>query len=300
MKKIVLIVITVVLIGISCQRRPVNKTIRQEEKFSFVFMTDIHLMPERNATKGLLQAIDTINRINPDFVITGGDNISDALAQTYERSDSLYNLYKEIIKKLSVPVYNTMGNHEIFGLYEESGIDPSHEEYGKKMYEKRLADRYYSFDYKNWHFVVLDGIGFTEDRLYYGRVDSVQLEWLNEDLNNTSPEKPVAVVIHIPLITVSWQFIKGPTEALPSRAIVNNAQEVIDILENYNVKLVLQGHQHFLEDIYYNGIHYITGGAVCAAWWRGKYQGMEEGFLKVDISGDKFDWKYIDYGWEAN
>jgi hypothetical protein len=26
---------------------------------------------------------------------------------------------------------------------------------------------------------------------------------------------------------------------------------------------------------------------------------MEEGFLKVDVSGEQFSWEYIDYAWEA-
>jgi len=47
----------------------------------------------------------------------------DALGQTYGRSDSLYNLYEETIKNLEMPIYHTMGNHEVFGLYERSGID---------------------------------------------------------------------------------------------------------------------------------------------------------------------------------
>ena len=56
--------------------------------FSFVFCTDIHVEPERNAVQGFTQAIDTINKLQPAFVITGGDLIMDALGQSYERADS--------------------------------------------------------------------------------------------------------------------------------------------------------------------------------------------------------------------
>ncbi len=65
------------------------------------------------------------------------------------------------------------------------------------------------------------------------------------------------------------------------------------------MKLVLQGHLHFLEDINYNGIHYITGGAISSSWWKGSRYGMEEGFIKIDISGEEFEWEYIDFGWEV-
>ena len=82
-------------------------------------------------------------------------------------------------------------------------------------------------------------------------------------------------------------------------SIITNANEIINILEGYNVKLVLQGHLHFLEEIQYNGIHYITGGAVSSQWWQGTRYGMEEGFVKVDVSTNDFNWEYIDFGWEA-
>ncbi len=41
-----------------------------------------------NTTKGFLKAIDTINKLNPNFVLSGGDNVKDASGQSWERSDS--------------------------------------------------------------------------------------------------------------------------------------------------------------------------------------------------------------------
>ena len=298
MKKLIVIVLTAMYL-MGCQNTG-NRETKNNDHFSFVFMTDSHVMPERNATEGLLQAIDTINKLAPDFVLTGGDNIMDALGQTYGRSDSLYRLWDETIKNLKMPVYNTMGNHEVFGLYEKSGIDTTHEEYGKKLYENRMAKKYYSFDHKNWHFIVLDGIGFTDDRQYYGYIDSVQIEWLKQDLEKTGKETPVVVSTHIPLLSVGAQVQIGPNEGLGRGSVVTNADVVRKLLEQYNVKLVLQGHLHILEEIYYNGIRYVTAGAVSSNWWNGPRNGMEEGFVKVDVSGSDFKWEYVDFGWEVN
>ncbi|MCY1719519.1 metallophosphoesterase [Prolixibacteraceae bacterium Z1-6] len=298
MNRIVFLSIISVFI-FACQPNANTKqTGQNSNNFSFVFMTDIHLTEARDATKGFLQAVDTINKIAPDFVLTGGDNIMDALAVSYTESVSAYDLFEESIKKLNMPVYSTMGNHEVFGLYERSGVSPDHEEYGKKLYENRLAQRYYSFDHKNWHFVVLDAIGFTDDRHYYGHIDAEQLVWLKQDLDKIG-DRPVVVSTHIPLLSVGAQIMNEPTAAMSNAEIVTNASEVREILEQYNTKLVLQGHLHFLEDIQYNGINYITGGAVCASWWQGPRFGMEEGFIKVKASGEDFDWEYVDYGWEV-
>ncbi|MBN1767405.1 MAG: metallophosphoesterase [Prolixibacteraceae bacterium] len=297
--KNLLFVVVIFLLMAGCNQTSKKTAVTEANNdFSFVFMTDIHITKERRADEGLLQAIDTINKMAPDFVLTGGDNIMDALGQSFATSDSLYSLYSETIENLKMPVYNTMGNHEVFGLYESSGVDPSAEEYGKKMYENRLAKRYYSFDHQNWHFIVLDAIGFTDDRHYYGHIDNEQIEWLKSDLEQTGKERPVVISTHIPLLSVGEQIMVGPTEAFNAGSIVTNANEVREIIEQYNTKLVLQGHLHFLEDINYNGIHYITGGAVSAQWWQGPRFGMEEGFLKIDVSGDNFTWQYIDFGWE--
>ena len=47
------------------------------------------------------------------------------------------------------------------------------------------------------------------------------------------------------------------------------------------------------------GATFITAGAVSGAWWTGPYYGTEEGCLLVRVEGEKFDVKYMDYGWEV-
>lgn len=286
-----------ILIILSIVGRAQVKPDRQPS-FSFVFMTDLHTQPELNATEGVLQAIDSVNQLRPDFVVTGGDMIMDALGQGFGRADSLYRLAENLFKRLKMPVYTSLGNHEVFGLYVRIGIDSTHALYGKKMYEKYFGKTYYSFDFKTWHFIVLDGIGFTPERRYFGVIDSAQINWLKHDLLKTGTEKPVAIVTHIPLLSTGAQILVSPTTAFSQSEIVTNSHEVFKIIEPYNVKLVLQGHLHYLEDNYYNGTHFITGGAVCSDWWKGKRYGMEEGFLKIDVSGENFTWRYVDFKWE--
>ena len=274
-----------------------NQDQKTNDSFSFVFASDIHLGKIRHAEEAFYLAIDTINKMSPDFVLTGGDNIRDALRGTYEHCDSLYNLYIETTNRFNMPLYNTMGNHEVYGLSE--GIDPSSKGFGKQMYEEKIGKRYYSFDHKNWHFIVLDNIGLdVEGKHYYGHFDKEQIEWLKIDLEKTGKKRPVCVSVHIPLLTILEKVLPHNT-SLGNDAEVRNANEVIKLLEQYNTKLVLQGHWHYIEDIYYNGIHYVTGGAVCAAWWQGAYHGMEEGFLKIDVNDEDFKCNYIDFGWDA-
>ncbi|HCC70150.1 MAG TPA: metallophosphoesterase [Bacteroidales bacterium] len=294
-----LMVLSVCLVFISSCKQS-DRDQQEENAFSFAFLTDTHLQPERNAAAGFKQAIDTVNSLNPDFVITGGDQIMDALGQNEARADSLYDMYIEMSGLFNMPVYNTMGNHEVFGLYESSGIDSSHPLYGEKMYEKRLGERYYAFNYKGWRFYILDSVDEREEGTgYYGHVSSDQVEWLKEDLEKVDPGTPLAISVHIPFITVQTQLHSGSTEANGDGLVITNSKEVLSLFDSHNLKLVLQGHLHFLEDIYANGVHYITGGAVCASWWTGPRGDMEEGFLLVHVEGEDIDWEYVDYGWEV-
>jgi 3',5'-cyclic AMP phosphodiesterase CpdA len=260
------------------------------------FITDIHLMPEYNAVKGFRKAVDTINYLKPDFVVTGGDNIIDANSQTQSRADSLYNLYKTEVSKLKMPVYSALGNHEPFGIKAKGPLDSSL--YNKGMFQKKLGHTYYSFEHKNWKFFVLDAVQFDSTKKLIGLVDKKQLQWIKEELEKTKLDKPLAIVLHIPLLTSYVQVKEGALTPNPEGLVVSNSKDVLNLFQNYKLKLVLQGHLHFLEDIYVKNIHFITGGAVSAGWWKGPFEGTQEGFVYLTFKGDNFEWKYIDYGWE--
>ena len=152
--------IPVIFLFQSCGQKDKN------ESFTFAFMTDVHLTYERNAVPGFKQAINSVNKLNPDFVIMGGDLIMDALAQRYSLADSLYKLYNETVKDFNMPVFNTMGNHEIYGIFSASGADPQNPEYGEKMFEKRIGDSYQSFTHKGWKFMILNSIKDTHKNRY--------------------------------------------------------------------------------------------------------------------------------------
>jgi len=269
------------------------------ESFTFAFLADIHLQPELNAAEGFRRAVSVVNGLQPDFVITGGDMIMDALEVPYSRADSLYRLYEDISARFDMPVYNTIGNHDVFGWYEQSGVGPSHPGFGKKLYEERLGRKFYSFDFGGWHFIILDSVDRGGDRGYIGRISSEQLEWIGEDLSGIEMETPIVLSTHIPLVTVLPQLREGPGVAISSSEAVTNSRELLGMFEDHNLKLVLQGHLHLIEEINVRGITFITAGAVSGRWWRGARSGVEEGFALIEVAGESFAWKYVDIGWEA-
>lgn len=294
--KIIPVLLFVLLFGSYCQRPPFSEPSRE---FTFAFLTDVHLQPELNAVEGYKKAIEAVNEIAPDFVITGGDLVMDALGVGFQRAEMLYDLYIETSGLFDIPVFNTLGNHDVFGLSAESGIDPDHPEYYKNLYRKKIGKTHYSFDNQGWHFMVLDSIGKKEDRSYFGVVDAEQMAWIADDLKNIPHDTPIVVAAHMPFVSVIKQVREGSAAALTDGWAIVNSKEVLELFEGYNLKLVLQGHLHSLEEINVGGVTFLTGGAVSADWWEGPFRGLEEGFVLIEVREDAFEWQYIDFGWEA-
>lgn len=274
---------------------------KDAQDFRFVFATDVHLIPDEQALEGFNQAIAAINglRPKPDFVIMGGDLVEDNYLQTLEDAEKMFDLYQEATEKLQMPVYNVVGNNDVIRS-DRTRIDPSHQDYGKGLFQRRLGEgaTYRSFDYGDWHFVLLDSLGLEERESYRGYVDDDQLSWLKDDLDKVGTEKPVCVALHIPLVTSFIQIERNNMIAPPGFTVVNNGTKVIKFLSNYNIRLVLQGHLHVVEEIRYKNTSYITGGTLSGAKWQApSYLGHLNGFVVVDVNGNEFSWEYQTYKW---
>lgn len=277
------------------------------DSFSFVFLTDIHLKPEKGASEAFDKTIKMVNATDADFVMTGGDLIYDALRGNFERSDSLFRLYKKSIKPLKMPIHHCIGNHELFGIYKESDVDSTHADYKFGMYERHLGKTYYSFDHKGWHFVVLNSMEERNQR-YIGLINDDQINWLKEDLAKVDPKTPIAITLHIPLVSARHQiYPKNPITEVPNELWVYNRDEVLNLFDHHNLKLVLQGHLHWIEDInIQNRTRFITGGSIAGrpSWRRKDDRGDgvfydEEGFMVFKIKGESIEWEYIDIKWES-
>jgi Icc protein len=281
-----------------------NQTIKKPEpnkNWSFVFMTDIHVRPEKNAVRGFFTALSLAKEFNPDFILTGGDLVADALEQPYDKADLLYKLYDSVTSESEIQIYNTMGNHEVYGWYKSSGADSTSKEFGKKMYRNRIGKTYYSFTHKGWVFLILDSVEEQPGgNGYIGKISSEEIEWLKAELVKIDKKTPIIVSTHIPFFSMYTQLVDGSMVANPESLVIENSKIVFDMFKEYNLKLILQGHLHIFEDDYIFNTRIITGGSACGAWWDGPNEGTEEGFVKLDICGDSLvSVKYIDDGWNA-
>ncbi len=273
--------------------------------FQFAYLTDIHTQPEKGGGDGLSQCLRSVNELpsRPDFVLTGGDLIMDALDVGHDRLKVQWSLFEERWKELGLTSHHTVGNHDVGGWSAKSHIMPGDADYGKKYFADHYGEgrSYRSFDHKGWHFITLDSIGQNpETRDYIGWIDEAQIEWLKNDLAKVGKTTPIIVVTHIPFFSVWGQMNGDPRKGENPKSLVNNANVVSKLFAGHNVKLVLSGHGHILERIELHGISYIQGGAVCGMWWKGPVFGNPEGFSVVTCRADgTFDFNYQGYGWKV-
>ena len=272
--------------------------------FSFVHITDTHIQPELRATFGVRKAFDAINALpgKPDFGLVGGDLVMDAALVDLERAKLVYDLWDREAEALKFPLHYSIGNHDVFDLASTGKPGAQNPNYGKGLWQSRLklANRYSSFEHKGWLFVTLDSVGITPDGKWDGFLDKVQMTWLDDLLRKTPKTKPIVFLTHFPIFTIFSLYTSGTTSALPPGLVVKNGLEFFNLIQGYNVKAVFQGHTHVLEECSYLGAKYITGGAVCGEWWKGKRLGVHsEGFIVATCRGEELSWKYVDYGWKA-
>ena len=222
--------------------------------FTFIHASDTHVSETSVDRMDKFRAI--VDSVKPSLVLITGDLVRDALRVTDTVATRLYQLFKQQVERINFPVWPSIGNHEIFGIERHlSLVSDKHPLYGFKMYMHYLGPDYYSFNYGGVHFVSLNSLEF-EDLWYYGRIDSVQLEWLKKDVALVPPATPIVTFQHIPLYSGGFTLLgfqeDGPGKSLVRehgvlqyRHVVSNARAVLAILQSHNYPLALAGHYHF-------------------------------------------------------
>lgn len=121
-----------------------------------------------------------------------------------------------------VPLYTVIGNHEDNSDHYFSFFCPPCD---------TLA--YYSFDYGNAHFIVLN----SEDDILIDSPD--QVNWLISDLKSNQDATWKFVVFHVPPFTSGGNYYSG--------ARLDLKELLVPIFQKYNVDMVLSGHDHHYE-----------------------------------------------------
>lgn len=254
-----------------------------QENFSFVYLPDIHLRPDSMVSAGFDRMASILNKLHPDFVLTGGDMIYTAKTVDGKKAAALFDYMDNKFKKFRMPIYLTMGNHENVGITKESGIDKTDPDWGKQMFERRYNKRFFSFVYGGWKFFVLDGIKIREkEKNYTQGIDAEQFDWIRHELAATDTVMPLAISMHMPFVN-PHNIIS--TASAPVSGICDS---VLKMFTRYNLKLVLEGHTHLNMDLGFAGISYISGGSSEINTDEGHH-----GFYLINVKGGTQNHEFI-------
>jgi Icc protein len=299
--------------GLALAESPAASNSSRKRALRLAHLTDVHVQPERAAGEGLAACLHHVQeqKVKPDVIFNGGDAIMDSLATSPDRTRLQWKLWHDTFQKeCSIPVESCIGNHDVWGWDKKrSGASGNEPNFGKAWSVEALgiSNRYRSFDRAGWHFVVLDSIHTSDrERVYEGRIDEEQFEWLIDDLKKADAEKPICLLSHIPIMCVCMVFYskKEPSDLdynVSGANIHTDAPRLMKLFAKHpNVKLCLSGHIHDTDRVDYHGVTYLCNGAVSGGWWKGKHHECDAGYALVDLYDDgSFDHQYVNYAWKA-
>jgi hypothetical protein len=185
------------------------------------------------------------------FGVTLGDIAFDNL-------DTFKSL-NQAIGLIGIPWYNVIGNHDL-------NLDAKVRKNINETFEATYGPSYYSFDYGQVHFVVLDNIdwrGPTEKAKrhhYFAKFGEQQLEFVKKDLSMIPETQMVVLLMHIPIMGVE------------------DKTGLFELIEKRPYCVSVSGHTHDHRHMFlgkkdgFNGEqphHHIVNVTVSGSWWSG-------------------------------
>lgn len=177
--------------------------------------------------------IEDVSQVRPSLVIQVGDLISGYTNDTEQVKKEWRRFKDQLIPLGDIPYFPVPGNHDVLGERGKPNDDL------ERIYREIWGDLYYSFDYRNTHFLVLD----TDYRNESGRIGSEQLQWLKKDLEQNRDKDHTFVFFHRPLSSLA------------------NREELHRLFVNYGVKAVFYGHWHHYQYYERDGVKYAMTNA---------------------------------------
>ena len=211
-----------------------------------------------------------------DMMLFLGDNAYDDGTDS-EYQAALFDIYGDMLKK-SV-AWSTLGNHDgrsadsdsQTGIYYDIFTFPTNGEAGGLA---SGTEAYYSFDYANIHFIILES--YETDR----SVGGAMYNWAQSDIQNTTQPWIVAIWHHPP-------YTKGSHDSDntgdSSGAMRDMRENFSPMLESNGVDLILSGHSHSYERSYFLNGHYDTSGTFNSGTMTVGANGSGDG--KIDGTG---------------
>ena len=221
---------------------------KKGDPFNFVQYTDTqNAFWNENVRNEAAFGADTLKNAiqtagDPSFALHTGDFI-----ETAEVEDEWKDLYKQSRPSfMSLPVVATAGNHDEYALNEEDEkLLTKFNEHVNVPKENDAVNggSYYSFDYNGAHMVVANTNDNkkSKDNPDEKAIGKKQMEWIKKDIKKARDNGSNWVVLnlHKPMYSKSYH-------ALSDKDVKKIREELTKEIDELDVNLVLQGHDHVL------------------------------------------------------
>ncbi len=200
------------------------------------------------------QVLQTIEQRELDFLLIPGD-----LTQHGEPEN--HRWLAQRLGQLPFPVYVIPGNHDV----------PVLEADGYSIPWQAFPDYYREFGYTNpeqlyytavlspgVRLIALNSNQFDAQGRQVGRLDAAQLAWLRDVLAQFQDELVLVMIHH----NVLEHLPNQAQHPIGRRYMLENAPELLQILREFQVKLVLTGHLHVQDIAHQQGLYDITTGSL--------------------------------------
>ncbi len=184
------------------------------------------------------------------FGVSLGDIVFDDL--------NVFEPLNETIGLIGIPWHNVIGNHDI-------NTDASERQFINETFERHYGPSYYSFDFGQVHFVVLDNIDWqtkADGKLgFTPGFGAEQLAFLEKDLQLCPESQMVVLLMHVPL------------KANPDTVNIFRLIEKRPFCISISGHLHLHQHQFLGEADGWKGAkphHHIINVTVSGSWWAGQ------------------------------
>ncbi|MFC3193093.1 metallophosphoesterase [Marinicella sediminis] len=178
-----------------------------------------------------------------------GDNAY-PLGTDEEYQSAVFDMYPQILRQSTL--WPTIGNHDAANADSVTGTGVYYELFtlphqanstGHGIGADSGTEAYYSFNYANIHFIILD----SDETLPSFR--QAQLDWLQSDLMLNQADWTIAMWHHPP-------YTKGSHDSDIESRHLHMREHILPVLESHGVDLVLGGHSHSYERSWLIDGHY--------------------------------------------
>jgi Icc-related predicted phosphoesterase len=210
------------------------------------------------------------------WVVLGDIAYNQGLDAEYQ--SKFFNVYKDKLLK-KYPLFSLPGNHDYMdndtaAFYHHSRIEyyktfstPVNGESGGIASNNQA---YYSYDIGNIHFLSLDSFG-QEDSTRLSDTLGAQVQWIKKDLEANKNKMWVVALWHHP------PYSMGSHNSDEQDELIKIRENLLPVLERYQVDLVICGHSHLYERSKLMEGHY------------GKEATFEESKNNLSTSSGRFD-----------